>query len=174
MAISLSLAYSFFSLFDRQRLRLYYTVKKYSRPGRVWSVTSRLGTGKSVTFFYSVGSGGGMVDIIPTTVKTASLHWLNNVSGVYLVQVSLLVIGQRGLGHFFRYRPLLLIYANARGKQPIQYQPFLVQYKQQVNPLLSMHNRTPLVISRNYKYKQLTLLSQRKVAFTARNTLFAL
>jgi hypothetical protein len=39
----------------------------------------------------------------------ASLHWLINVSGVYLVQVSLLLIGQRGLGHFFRYRPLLLI-----------------------------------------------------------------
>ena len=27
----------------------------YSRPGRVWSVTSRLGTGKSIIFFYSVG-----------------------------------------------------------------------------------------------------------------------
>jgi hypothetical protein len=33
----------------------------------------------------------------------------NNVSGVYLVQVSLLLIGQQGLGHFFRYRPLLPI-----------------------------------------------------------------
>ncbi len=37
-----------------------YTVKKvsdffrYSRRGRVWLVTSRLGTGKSLTFFYSV------------------------------------------------------------------------------------------------------------------------
>jgi hypothetical protein len=26
----------------------------YSRPGRVWLVTSRLGTGKSINFFYSV------------------------------------------------------------------------------------------------------------------------
>ncbi len=26
----------------------------YSRPGRVWLVTSRLGTRKSLTFFYSV------------------------------------------------------------------------------------------------------------------------
>jgi hypothetical protein len=42
-------------------------------------------------------------------VVNASLHWLNNVSGVYLVQVSLLLIGQRSSGHFFRYRPLLLI-----------------------------------------------------------------
>jgi hypothetical protein len=35
-----------------------------------------------------------------------SLHWLNNVTDVYLylVQVSLLLIGQQGLGHFFKYR----------------------------------------------------------------------
>jgi hypothetical protein len=26
----------------------------YSRPGRVWLVTSRLGTGKTITFYYSV------------------------------------------------------------------------------------------------------------------------
>jgi hypothetical protein len=41
----------------------------------------------------------------------ASLRWLNIISGVYeyLVKVSLLLIGQRGLGHFFRYRPLLPI-----------------------------------------------------------------
>jgi hypothetical protein len=43
---------------------VFYTVKKlsgrglfnYSRPGRDWLVTSRLGTGKSITFFtvYSI------------------------------------------------------------------------------------------------------------------------
>ncbi len=33
----------------------------------------------------------------------SSLRWLNNVRGVYLVQVSFLRIGQQGLGHFFRY-----------------------------------------------------------------------
>jgi hypothetical protein len=37
------------------------------------------------------------------------LRWLNNVSGVYLTQVSLLLIGQQGLVDFFRYRPLLPI-----------------------------------------------------------------
>jgi hypothetical protein len=42
----------------------------------------------------------------------------------------------------------------------IQPQPPLVQYKQQVNRLLSMHNYTPLVISENDKNKQLTLFSQ--------------
>jgi hypothetical protein len=39
----------------------------------------------------------------------ASLHWLNNVRGMYLVQVSLLLIGQEGLGNFIRYRLLLQI-----------------------------------------------------------------
>jgi hypothetical protein len=72
----------------------------------------------------------------------ASLPWLYNVVGVYLVQVSLLLIGQQGLGHFFRYRLLLpigwrivQIYSNAGGTQPIQRQLLLVQYKQQANPL---------------------------------------
>jgi hypothetical protein len=58
-------------------------------------------------------------------------------------------------------------------QQPIQRQLLLVQYKQQANPHLSIHNYNPLVISRNDKNKQLTLLSQRKLALTARNTLFA-
>jgi hypothetical protein len=39
-------------------------------------------------------------------------------------------------------------YANAGGKQPIPRQLLLVQYKQQVNPLLSIYNYTPLLISR--------------------------
>jgi hypothetical protein len=38
-----------------------------------------------------------------------SLRWLNNVTGLFLVQVSLLLIGQEGLGHFFRHRSLLPI-----------------------------------------------------------------
>jgi hypothetical protein len=43
----------------------------------------------------------------------------------------------------------------SQGKRPIQ---LLVQYKQQGNPLLSMHNYTPHVISgKNDKNKQLTL-----------------
>jgi hypothetical protein len=53
----------------------------------------------------------------------ASLRWLNNAKGVYLGQVSLPLIGQQGLGHFFRYLSLLPIgwricrlYANAGGK----------------------------------------------------------
>jgi hypothetical protein len=102
---------------------------------------------------------------------------------VYLVKVFLLLIGQQGFGHFFSSGigpcfplagGLSKFYANARGKRPIQRQPLLEQYKQQANPLLSMNNYTPLVISRNAKNKVLTLLSQRKLALTARNTLFAL
>jgi hypothetical protein len=49
-----------------------------------------------------------------------------------------------------------------------------VLYKKQAKPLLSVHNYTPLGISRNDKNKQLTLLSQRKLALTAINPLFAL
>jgi hypothetical protein len=57
----------------------------------------------------------------------------------------------------------------------MQRQPLLVQYYQQANSLLSiMHNYTPLVISMNDKNKQLKLLSQRKLALTARNALFVL
>jgi hypothetical protein len=44
-----------------------------------------------------------------------------------------------------------------------------VQYKHQANPLLSMNNYTPLGISRSDKNKQLTELSQRKLALTAIN-----
>jgi hypothetical protein len=62
-----------------------------------------------------------------------------------------------------------------RGKKTTNTVPItLVQYKQQTNPFLSMHNYTPLVINMNDKNKQLTLLSQRKLALTGRNTLFTL
>jgi hypothetical protein len=47
-----------------------------------------------------------------------------------------------------------------------------VQFKQQANPLLSMNKYTPLVIGRNDKNKQVTiLLSQSKLALTAINKL---
>ncbi len=68
---------------------------------------------------------------------------------------SLILIGQQGLGDFFRYWPLLTIVrrtvqiVNAGGKWQTVRQPLLVQYKQQANPLLSLKNNTPLVISGN-------------------------
>jgi hypothetical protein len=90
----------------------------------------------------------------------ASLAWLNNFVGVYLVQVSLLLIGQQGLGDLFRYRPLLPIdwritqilrqrRRNTTNTAPITV--LLVRYKQQANPLLSIFNYSPLVIIRNNK-----------------------
>jgi hypothetical protein len=79
-----------------------------------------------------------------------------------------------GNGPFFAFAGgLCKFYANARGKLTLQRQPLYVQYKQQANPLLSMNNYTPLVVSGMTK-KELTLLSQCKLALTARNTLFAL
>jgi hypothetical protein len=52
---------------------------------------------------------------------------------------------------------LCKIYANAGRKQPIQRQPLLVQNKHQANPLLSMNNYIPLLISRNDKISSLHL-----------------
>jgi hypothetical protein len=59
-------------------------------------------------------------------------------------------------------------------KQPMQLQLLLVQWAQQANPVLSMNNCTPLVISTNDKNKLLTLLGQYKLAFTAGNTFVAI
>jgi hypothetical protein len=63
----------------------------------------------------------------------ASLSWLNNVTGIYLVQVYLLLIGQQGLEIFLCIGPcfplageLCKFYANAGGKRPIQRPPPLV------------------------------------------------
>jgi hypothetical protein len=39
----------------------------------------------------------------------AKLGWLTKVCGVYLVVFSMLLIGQQGLGLFFRHQPLLPI-----------------------------------------------------------------
>ncbi len=65
-----------------------------------------------------------------------------------------------------------LCFPLAEGLQILrQRQPLLVQCKQQASPLLLMNIYTPLMISRNDKNKQLTLLSQLKLALTAINTL---
>jgi hypothetical protein len=68
----------------------------------------------------------------------------------------------------------ILVYASAGGKQPMQRQLLVVQYAHQANPILSVPNYTPLVISRIDKNKQLTFVSQCKLELNARNTLFAL
>jgi hypothetical protein len=108
----------------------------------------------------------------------ASSRWLNNVRGVYLVQVSLLLIGQQGLGDFFRYRPLLSIgyrivqILRQRRRKTTNTAPTTlsaIQASSQSNFIY-----TSLVISRNNKNKQLKLLSQRKLALTVKNIIFAL
>jgi hypothetical protein len=57
----------------------------------------------------------------------ASLHWINNIVVVYLLQVSSLLIGPC----FPLAGGLCKFYANAGGTQPIQRQLLLVQDKQQ-------------------------------------------
>jgi hypothetical protein len=65
-------------------------------------------------------------------------------------------------------------YAKAEEKRPIQRKSLVVTYKHHANPLLSVNNYTPLVVSRKDKNKQLKLLCQRKLAETAINNFFAL
>jgi hypothetical protein len=72
----------------------------------------------------------------------ASLRWLNNVTGLYLVQFPLLLIGEQGLGLFFKYRPLLLIgwrimqIVHQRQRKMTNTAPTCyVLYKQKANPL---------------------------------------
>jgi hypothetical protein len=113
-------------------------------------------------------------------VINASLCWLNNVSGVYLIQLSLLFICQQGMGHFFRYWPLLPIgwrivqVLRQRRRITTNTAPTTLSViKQQANPLLSVNCYTPLVISRNEKNKQQTLC-QSKLALTEINKTFCI
>jgi hypothetical protein len=68
---------------------------------------------------------------------------LNLIGGVWHISSG---IGPR----FPLARGLCKLYANAGGKWQIQRPPFLAKYQQQANPLLSMHNYTPLVITDNF------------------------
>ncbi len=112
----------------------------------------------------------------------ASLRCLNNVVGVYLVPYRFLLhIGQQGLADFFRYRPLLpigwktvQILRQRRRKTTNTAPTTLSAICTSSKPIhfCSIHNYTQPVISRNDKNRKLTLLSQRKLALTARNTLF--
>jgi hypothetical protein len=97
------------------------------------------------------------------------MQWLKNVSDVYLVQVFVASYWSAGFGTYLQVSALASHWlehcANFTpkqgGKQPIQRQPLLGQYKHQANPLLSIYTYIPLVSSRNDKIKQLTFLSQR-------------
>ncbi len=103
-----------------------------------------------------------------------------NVVGVYLVQVSLLLIGQQGLGHFFRYRPLLpigwmivqILRQRRRGTTNTAPTTLIALLAGSQSIFINFFYST--VVSRNDKDKQLTLLSQCKLALTARNTLFSI
>jgi hypothetical protein len=56
----------------------------YSRPGRVWLMTSRLGTGITITFFYSVASLPTPPRLCPARptngVKPGMKEWSTNAS----------------------------------------------------------------------------------------------
>jgi hypothetical protein len=145
----------------------------------VVSSRPKQGTQPVLKFFWC--SNDFIIQKVYFLAVNAGLCWLNNVTGVYLVQFSLLLIRQQSLGHSSSVGPgfplaggLCKFYAIAGLKLLIQRQPLLEQYKQQANPLLSKHNYTPLVISGKDKNKRLTLSSQGKLALTGRKTLFPL
>jgi hypothetical protein len=111
----------------------------------------------------------------------ASLRWLNNVSACTWSRFPCFFLFSRfsdfspGIDPCFPLAGgLCKLYANAGRKLQIKRQLLLVQYKHQANLLLSVHKCAPFVISGNDKNKQLTLLSQRKLALTTINTLLAL
>jgi hypothetical protein len=93
------------------------------------------------------------------------LRWLNNVVGVYLVQISLLLIVQQCLVDFFRYRPLLpigwgiaQILRQRRRKRTNTAPTTLSAIQAASQSTFLTHKNTPLVISRNDKNKQLTII----------------
>ncbi len=96
----------------------------------------------------------------------ASLRWLNNVVGVYLVQVSWLLIGQQGLLDFFRYRPLLPIgwrnveILRQRRRKTTNTAPTTLSAIQAASQYTFVNTQlySTLVISRNDKNKQLTVI----------------
>jgi hypothetical protein len=69
----------------------------------IWLV---LGLNRGLGHFKKFLGGPMILNAKSGFLQSMRLCWLNNVSGMSLVQVSLLLIGQQGLGHFFRSRPL--------------------------------------------------------------------
>jgi hypothetical protein len=95
------------------------------------------------------------------------LRWLNNVRWHVFSPGFLAPQGSRqvssGIGPCFPLAGgLCKFYAKLEENNQFS-QPLLMQYKQQANPLLSMHYYTPLLISGNDKNKEIAVLSQCKL-----------
>jgi hypothetical protein len=82
---------------------------------------------------------------------------------MYLVPISLLLIGQQGLPLLFIFWRIVQILRQRRRKTTNTAPTTLIAIQ------ATMNNYTPLVIRRNDDNKQLTLLSQRKLALTGKN-----
>jgi hypothetical protein len=85
---------------------------------------------------------------------------------MYLVKVSLLLIGQQGLVDFFRYRPLLPIgwrivqILRQHGRKTTNIAPTTLSAIQAASQSTFVDTQiTQLVISRNDKIKQLTIFN---------------
>jgi hypothetical protein len=100
---------------------------------------------------------------------------------MYLIQVSLLLISQQGLVDFFWYQLLLpigwsIVQILHQRRRKTNNTAKITGAIQTLSQSTSINEQiTPLVISRNDKNKQLSLLSQRKLTLlTSINKLFAL
>jgi hypothetical protein len=105
----------------------------------------------------------------------------NNVIGVYLTQVSLLLIGQLGLVDSFRYRPLIPIdwsivqILHQRQRKTTNTAPTtLSEIQASCQSTFINEQSYSLAISWNDKNMQVTLLSQLKLALPTINKLYAL
>jgi hypothetical protein len=100
---------------------------------------------------------------------------VNDVTSVYLVQISLILIGQQGLGHVFTYRPLLPIgwrivqILRQLRRKTTNTAPATFSAIQASSQSTFIDAQLYSMINRNDKNKQLTLLSQRKLALTGKN-----
>jgi hypothetical protein len=125
-----------------------------------WLVLGLNGTGPFLNFLRSCSN-----DFLTQKVYFLAVNY---VRGLYLVQVSVILIGQQGFGHFFRYRPLLPI--GCRAVHCVQIVRQCRRKTTNTAPITlcaiqaEMHNNIALVISGNDKNKKLTLLRQRKLS----------
>ncbi len=94
---------------------------------------------------------------------------------MYLVQISLILIGQQGLGHVFTCRPLLTIgwrivqILRKRRRKTTNAAPATFSAIQAASQSWFVDAQLYSMINSNDKNKQLTLLSQRKLVLTGKN-----
>ncbi len=127
-----------------------------SRLGFRWHKWMDIGLSKRRAWFFDCSDvPPNLLSHYRISLVYAKREWLHN----FLGQVFLLLNCSAGFRIFLRvidpFFPLAgglcNLYANDRGKWPIQRQPPFVRRQPQANPFLSLHNYSPLVISGDWQ-----------------------